>query len=157
MVIPEWFEETAKIEEFFGALGARLRFTREVAIRVHDVQETHLWMSGWTADYPDPDGFFRGLLEKWPLYRDEEVVDLLSRARSSQDQDERMRLYHDLDRYWVAEQAALVPIWYGRAILLRRPWVDGLWTNPLSRVAFDQAVVERDSGAAPETAAEDPH
>ena len=30
----------------------------------------HMWLSGWTADYPDPDGFFRGLFSAsgWPFY-----------------------------------------------------------------------------------------
>ena len=41
--------------------------------------DAHMWWTGWTADYPDPDGFFRGLLTlgHWPFYRDEDILELL--------------------------------------------------------------------------------
>ena len=142
MVIPRWFAQTDKLEELFEALGARVTFARKSAMDVPRIG-AHLFISGWTADYPDPDGFFRGLLRKWPVFRDEAITELLTAAQSSQDQGERMRYFHDLDRLWVSELAAVVPISYGRSVLLRRPWVDGLWTNPLSRVSFDRAVVSR--------------
>ena len=38
--------------------------------------------AGWHADYPDPDGFYLGLLELGlPLYRDDETDAVLARAR----------------------------------------------------------------------------
>ena len=43
-----------------------------------------------------------------------------------------MRLYHEIDRIWVTERAGIVPLAYGRTMLLRRPWVHSVWVNPLS-------------------------
>jgi ABC-type oligopeptide transport system substrate-binding subunit len=111
----------------------------------HEIHEAHdLWLSGWSADYPDPDGVFRGLLRSgWPFFRDEEVDEQLDRARSAGDQHERLRLYHELDRLWVNEHAGIVPVAYGRAMVVRRPWVKGVWVNPLQRAHLDQVVVDR--------------
>jgi ABC-type oligopeptide transport system substrate-binding subunit len=112
--------------------------------------DEHLWVSGWTADYPDPDGFFRGLFEatRWPFYRDDEIEELLARARTLHDQNERMRLYHEVDRLWVAEHGAILPLFYGRTMLVRRPWVEGLWANPITKAQFDQVVVRRNGTGA---------
>ena len=64
-----------------------------------------------TVDFPDPDGFFRGLLRlDWPFYRDDDILELLDRGRSLRDQGERMRVYHEVDHRWVGEQAAILPI-----------------------------------------------
>ncbi len=127
-----------------GELGARVE-VRHVdehlwASRLGDAQ---LWVSGWTADYPDPDGFFRGLFEVtgWPFFRDEELANLLAHARELRDQGERMRVYHEVDRLWVAEHAAILPLYYGRTLVVWRPWVDGLWANPITKVQLDQVVV----------------
>jgi ABC-type transport system substrate-binding protein/class 3 adenylate cyclase len=135
------------LTEHWGALGARVEIN---AAKTHlwasDMTDEDMWVSGWTADYPDPDGFFRGLFEatRWPFYRDDEIQELLERARSLQDQGERMRLYHEVDRLWVSEHAAILPLYYGRALLVRRPWVQGLWASPLTKVQFEQVVVQRD-------------
>ncbi len=54
-----------------------------------------------------------------------------------------MRLYHEVDRVWVAERAAILPVLYPRRMLLRRPSVHGLWANPLKPAQLDQVVVAR--------------
>jgi hypothetical protein len=40
-----------------------------------------------------------------------------------------------------------MPLFYGRTTIVRRPWVDGIWTTPLTRLQLDEAVVERDRPA----------
>jgi ABC-type transport system substrate-binding protein len=102
------------------------------------------WLCGWVADYPDPDGFFRGLLSDRHvrLLDDDEVTRLLVEARGSRDRDRRLELYGALDRRLV-EQSLLVPVFYARSVLLHRPWVHGLWANVLTPLRFDQATVKR--------------
>ena len=139
-------ERAELLVEQWAALGARVTLTaRTTHLWATDMTDEHMWVSGWTADYPDPDGFFRGLFEatRWPFYRDAEIEELLGRARTLRDQGERMRLYHDVDRLWVAEHAAILPLFYGRTMLVRRPWVEGLWANPITKAQFDQVVVRR--------------
>jgi ABC-type transport system substrate-binding protein len=105
--------------------------------------ETHAWFSGWHADYPDPDGFYLGLLKLGlPLHRDDETDEILARARASRDRDERLRLYREFERIWIGRRAALVPISYDRQLVLRRPGVLGLRLNPMGAFHLEQVVVE---------------
>ena len=76
---------------------------------------------------------------------DDEIDELLERARSLHNQAERMRLYHEIDRLWVHEHAAVLPLMYPRMMLLSRPWVDGYPANPLHKARFDQVVITRGS------------
>ncbi|MEP6640510.1 MAG: ABC transporter substrate-binding protein [Gaiellales bacterium] len=116
--------------------------------RVADVP-SDMWLTSWLADYPDPDGFFRGLLtDPCDAIADEgqtrELVELMNRARASRDQDERLELYGRIDRLLVAEWVVLVPLAYARTTILRRPWVHGLWANALTPLRFDGVMVERE-------------
>jgi ABC-type transport system substrate-binding protein len=132
------------LAEEWAKIGARVQVKRISGHDPPDIAGCDFWVSGWTADYPDPDGFFRGLFRSgWPFYRDEEIDEMLAQARTLGDQDERLRLYHEVDRLWVAEHAGILPLSYGRAMLLRRPWVEGLWASPLSRAHLDEVVVRR--------------
>jgi ABC-type transport system substrate-binding protein/class 3 adenylate cyclase len=145
MVVPRWLVEAERFAEQWAELGARVSIRHEPkSVVASTLEDEHLWVQGWTADYPDPDGFFRGLFRMgWPFYCDEEINELLAEARSLQDQDDRMRRYHDIDYLWVAEHAAILPISYGRTMLLQRPWVEGLWASPLHGAHLDQIVVKR--------------
>ncbi len=116
-----------------------------------------VWLTTWLADYPDPDGFFRGLLTDPcdPLVDEEmtrELVDLMNQARASRDQDERLALYGRVDRLLVAEWVAVVPLAYSRTALLRRPWVHGLWANALTPFRLDGVIVDRESAQPPDAA-----
>jgi ABC-type transport system substrate-binding protein/class 3 adenylate cyclase len=145
MVVPPWFVEPERLAEQWAQLGAQVQVTRAAKhVAASKLTDEHMWLTGWTADYPDPDGFFRGFFRVgWPFYCDDEIAELLEEARSVRDQDERMHLYHEVDRLWVAEHAAILPLSYGRTMLLRRPWVEGLWGSPLHRAHLDQLIVKR--------------
>jgi oligopeptide transport system substrate-binding protein len=132
--------------ELLAEVGIRVAVTvAEGPVGPHDLGESDLWVTGWTADYPDPEGLFQGFFEGWPHYRDEETEDLLERVRASQVQPERMRLLHELDRLWVGENVSVVPLLYPRNRLLRRPWIEDAWANPLWGASLDTLVVSRDS------------
>jgi ABC-type transport system substrate-binding protein/class 3 adenylate cyclase len=125
-----------------AALGVRVRF--ETPAKHWGVSpETHVWFSGWHADYPDPDGFYLGLLKLGlPLYRDAETDAILAQARASRDRDERLRLYREFERIWIGQRAAIVPISYDRQLVVRRPSVHGLRLNPLGAFHLEQVVIE---------------
>jgi ABC-type transport system substrate-binding protein/class 3 adenylate cyclase len=108
-------------------------------------RDCDMWICTWFADFPDPEGFFRGLIgdPDDPWLGDPEAMAMLDEARASRDRDERLRLYAALDRRLVVEQTTMVPIAYSRATILRRPWVDGVWANALTPLRLDRAVVER--------------
>jgi ABC-type transport system substrate-binding protein/class 3 adenylate cyclase len=153
MLIPPWLAATSELlAEQLGEIGVRLDVKPASGKFWADaLSEEHLWITGFGADYPDPDGFFRGLFrEPFPFYRDDEIEELLIEARSLGNQPERMRLYHEIDRLWVAEHAAVLPIAYGRSVSVHRPWIHGFWANPLSKASLDQVVVtDRERSAVP--------
>jgi hypothetical protein len=60
-----------------------------------------------------------------------------------------MRLYHEIDRLWVHEHAAILPIAYGRSVAVHRPWIEGFWANPLSKASLEQVVVRDRESAIP--------
>jgi ABC-type transport system substrate-binding protein/class 3 adenylate cyclase len=144
LLAPPWLRSPEALVDQWIELGARVRLNH---VKFHEdpaaLTTAHLWIASWTADYPDPDGFFRGLIsgEMWPFCRDEDVVALIEEARELTDQDERLRLYHEIDRLWVSEHAAMLPLWYRRSLTARRPWIEGLWTNPLSKAHIDAVTV----------------
>jgi ABC-type transport system substrate-binding protein/class 3 adenylate cyclase len=105
-----------------------------------------MWSGGWEADFPDPEGMLGRLLDSTRrVYRDDEITDLLERGASSRDQDERLRLYREVDRLLVAERTALAPLTYGRAAILRRPWVEGAGAVPMLYLldTADRLVIRR--------------
>jgi ABC-type transport system substrate-binding protein/class 3 adenylate cyclase len=146
LVLPGWVEDPEPIVAQWTAIGANVRVrSGSSPLCEEDIRDAHAWMTGWTADFPDPEGMFLGLYARdhWPFYEDDGLTELLDQARASGDRRERMRMYHEFDRTWVRDRAALVPLAYGRCVLLRRPWVDCVGLSPLSRMSLHQAVVAR--------------
>jgi ABC-type oligopeptide transport system substrate-binding subunit/class 3 adenylate cyclase/tetratricopeptide (TPR) repeat protein len=83
----------------------------------------HIFLTGWSADYPDPDDFLRVRdIGRYTGWRNEAYDRLVEEARRVMDQGERMKLYQQADRILV-EEAAIVPLIYLRAHLLVKPWV----------------------------------
>jgi ABC-type transport system substrate-binding protein/class 3 adenylate cyclase len=145
---PRWATEGEMLASQWAALGAEVEIRQVSKVVASNLTDEQLWISGWWADYPDPDGFFRGLLRVgWPFFQDEDIAELLDEGQSLRNQDERMRVYHEIDHLWVAEQAAILPLSYGRDLLLRRPWIEGVRANPLHRPHLDGIVVSRSDSA----------
>jgi ABC-type transport system substrate-binding protein/class 3 adenylate cyclase len=94
-------------------------------------------------DSPDPvRGFLRQAARDEPtVYWDGRLDELLARALTTRDQDERLRLCREIERIWIGELAAVVPLSYEDAKVFRRPWVEGLWAHPIGRSTFADAVV----------------
>ena len=134
----------AFVERSLGLIGvtADIRWT-DIGATLSTI-DCDAWFSGWVADYPDPDGFFRGLLSlrHRDVLGDSQLGELLAAARASRDRDERLRLYGEVDRRLVTE-ALISPVHYGRAVLLRRAPIDGIWANAITPLRFDQAMDTR--------------
>lgn len=76
------------------------------------------FVSTWTADYNDPDNFiytFFGNEEKSKMrslnYKDTEVMNRVTAARTILDDEERMKEYNTLEKKIVSEDAAWVPMY----------------------------------------------
>jgi peptide/nickel transport system substrate-binding protein/oligopeptide transport system substrate-binding protein len=155
MLVSKGFEVLlGAIEAALAEIGLEVEFMiNQRGARTSDTP-ADLWLSAWLADYPDPDGFFRGLLADPcdPVAEPEmtrELVDLIDRGRGSRNQDERLELYGRVDRLLVSEWVVLVPLAYLRTTVLRRPWVHGLWANALTPFRFDAVIVDREHAKHP--------
>jgi ABC-type transport system substrate-binding protein/class 3 adenylate cyclase len=98
---------------------------------------------GWVTDFPDPEGMIGSLLEVYRgvVYSDDISRSLDRAASSSATRGERFELYRQLDRYLVSEQVTLVPLNYGLARDVVRPWVRGFWRTPLLAATADQMMI----------------
>ena len=106
----------------------------------------NLFDYGWIADYPDPHNFvdvlFRtGTDNNVGNYSNQDGDALLDAAQVEQDNRQRLELYRQVERLLV-EDAAAIPINFGRSHVLVKPYVKELISTPfgiidLSRVSLD--------------------
>ena len=96
---------------------------------------------------PDPEYYLRLLLHSESKtneggYAYPPFDELIERARQERRDRERLELYHAADRMAVAEQAALIPLAYGRITAIVKPHVHGWWEFGKSSAAFADLVVD---------------
>jgi ABC-type oligopeptide transport system substrate-binding subunit len=77
-------------------------------------------LGGWELEYPDADSVLRGLCHgsspsNYFGWRSEQFDQLVDEAAQLQDHQLRGALYHAADQLVVAEEAALLPLYYGRS------------------------------------------
>jgi ABC-type oligopeptide transport system substrate-binding subunit len=96
-----------------------------------DREPPHTWLTGWAADYPDPDNFLRvSHVRRYTGWQNEAYDRLVEEARRVTDQGKRMKLYQEADRILI-EEAAIMPGFYNRSHLLVKPWVT---KHPMSTI-----------------------
>lgn len=103
-------------------------------------------VTGWLPGYSDPEYYLRLLLHSESKtneggYAYAPFDDLVERARQERSDRERLELYHAADRMAVAEQAALIPIAYGRSMAIVKPKVEGWWEFGKTSAALGDLVV----------------
>jgi oligopeptide transport system substrate-binding protein len=87
-----------------------------------------LTLTGWRADYQDPDFMLRVPFHSTegintPRWKNARFDSLVDKAAGVVDQNERIRLYQTADHILVAEQAAIMPLGYAQGRMLVKPWV----------------------------------
>jgi oligopeptide transport system substrate-binding protein len=88
-----------------------------------------MFLSGWIADYPDPQNFLDLLFhsasgQNHTGYRNAEVDALLEQARIEPDEDRRAALYQEAELLILGD-APWVPLAHGVSYSLVKPWVQG--------------------------------
>ncbi|MBE0408249.1 MAG: AAA family ATPase [Anaerolineales bacterium] len=92
----------------------------------HDPAE--LMLTGWSADYPDPDSLLRITFHSneginLPLWQNLKFDAITAEASVISDHQRRMMLYQRADQILVREQAVIMPLTYGERYMLAKPWV----------------------------------
>jgi oligopeptide transport system substrate-binding protein len=104
-------------------------------------EKPHMWMTGWWADYPDPDDILRVQWWTSPGWKNQEYIRLVENARRASDQNKRIGMYQKADRLLV-EEAPLLPLCYGRFKLFVKPWVRRFPTSPLKWWFWKDVIIE---------------
>lgn len=142
-----------------GGLGRRLAdvFWREleVPLEVQVVQQGYfqgltarayqMFITGWVADYPDPQNFLDILLHSRSNgnhggYSNPEVDLLLERARIEPEAQKRLALYRQVERIAV-DDAAIVPLYYEIDYRLVSKRVQGLRLTPMGLLGVEEVTV----------------
>ena len=109
--------------------------------KAQQAQPTPL-LSGWVADYPDPDNFLRVCLQhRLPGWQNERFDQLIEKARRITDQRKRIDLYQQADKILI-EDTVLMPLTYGRYPLLVKPWVKQFVYAPHLKVFWQDIIIE---------------
>jgi len=129
---------SAILQEIHVNLGVEFRI-RQLASEVYfyrlEEEKDDLFDFGWIADYPDPQNFLDILFHSGSQHNDGEYTNpeldaLLEQARVEPDHRKRMRLYQDIEQR-VVDDAAAIPLWFGRDYMLIKPYVKGFALSPL--------------------------
>lgn len=108
-------------------------------------------MLGWSADLGDPDNFFYFLLSKSSaenaggniaFYRSDAMQDVLEKARSISDKDERIALYKEAQKIF-HNDVPWVPLAHAKQVLVINKKVKNLNLQPLNWKYFQKVSIER--------------
>ena len=116
--VPHWLQPVEPIAELWRPIGATVNPSRRRRTSTGTSSVTRTWVDGLDGRLPGSRTASSAASSRsapWPFYRDDDILELLERGRSLRDQGERMRVYHEVDRLWVGEHAAILPIAYPRS------------------------------------------
>jgi len=101
-----------------------------------DEEKDDVFFFGWSADYPDPQDFldvlFRGgSVNNAGEYNSVGYDTLLDQAAVEPNAGVRATLYRKAEAKLIAEDAACLPLWFGKSYILIKPRVKGYTISPL--------------------------
>jgi oligopeptide transport system substrate-binding protein len=138
---PEGQYMQAQWEENLGVQIGWRRLSIEAFLSTVEKEPPHLFLSGNLADYPDPDDFLRASPHtRRTRWHNEIYSRLVEHARRITDQVQRIGMYKEADRILVQE-AAIMPLIYGRLNLLIKPWVESYPTSAIKQWFWKDVVL----------------
>lgn len=128
----------------------------EVKVRQLEPQRYYYFLSeekdqmfdlGWIADYPHQQDFLEVLFRtgmdiNYGEYSNAEVDALLDRAAAEPDAEKSIALYRQAEQKLV-DDAACLPLTFGRNYYLVKPYVKGYHVNPLGFAALNEVSIQR--------------
>lgn len=103
---------------------------------------------GWSADYPDPLTFLSVFTStsgnNHSHWKDKKFDELLDHAGEADDPEERLRRLAKAEEYLVDALPAMPLYFYTRAYLVK-PYVKGLWNNPMDRHPWKSMRIDPDA------------
>ena len=98
-------------------------------------EKDEMFYTGWVADYPHPQDFLEVLFHSevdnnYGEYSNIQVDSLLEMASVEPDSSLNLALYQQTEQK-LLEDAAVLPLWFGKNYILIKPYVEGYNLNPL--------------------------
>ncbi len=105
-----------------------------------------MFYMGWVADYPHPQNFLdilfhSGADNNYGEYSNPDVDALLEMGGVEQDIELSLALYQQAEQKMV-EDAASLPLWFGRNYILVKPYIKGYSVNPMGFVMLHKISAE---------------
>jgi oligopeptide transport system substrate-binding protein len=102
---------------------------------------------GWVADYPHPQDFLEilfhgGYDNNWGEYLNSDVDSLLDKAGIEPDNAKALTLYKQIEQMLV-DDAACLPLWFGKNYVLTKPYVTGYKPTPMGFVKLNKVSVSQ--------------
>jgi oligopeptide transport system substrate-binding protein len=99
-------------------------------------EKDDVFFFGWSADYPDPQDFLDVLFRSGSVnddgeYKSAAYETLLDEAAVEPNAGVRATLYREAEAKLIAEDAACLPLYFGKSYLLIKPRVKGYTISPL--------------------------
>ncbi len=109
-------------------------------------EKDDMFYIGWVADYPHPQDFLdilfhSGAENNYGNYSHPGVDTLLEVAGMEPDNDLSLELYQQAEQLLV-EDAACLPLWFGKNYVLVKPYIKGYELNPLGIAMLDKVSIE---------------
>ncbi len=108
-------------------------------------EKDQMFYWGWGADYPHPQNFLEVLFatgndNNIGEYRNPEVDVLLEAAAAEMDSELSLALYRQVEQMLI-DDAACIPLWYGKSYVLIKPYVSGYSLNPLGMATLSEVSI----------------
>ncbi|GAH05812.1 unnamed protein product, partial [marine sediment metagenome] len=113
----------------------------------HLMQEKdEMFYTGWIADYPHPQTFLEVLFHSgadnnFGEYNNPEIDTLLEMASVELESDLSLALYQQAEQKLV-EDAACLPLWFGKNYILVKPYVKGYNLSPQGLAMLNSVSIE---------------
>jgi oligopeptide transport system substrate-binding protein len=109
-------------------------------------EKDEMFYMGWVADYPHPQDFLdilfhSGADNNHGEYTNPDVDSLLEMGAVERDNDMSLALYQQAEQKLV-EDAACLPLWFGRNYILAKPYIKGYMLNPMGFAMLNRVSVE---------------
>jgi oligopeptide transport system substrate-binding protein len=110
-------------------------------------EKDEMFYLGWVADYPHPQDFLEILFRtgednNYGEYRNPKVDALLAKAGVEPDNNLSLALYQQVEQK-LADDAACIPLWFGKNLVLTKPYVSGYELNALGFAMLNKVSIKK--------------
>ncbi|MFH0846845.1 MAG: peptide ABC transporter substrate-binding protein [Chloroflexota bacterium] len=139
----------AIIVEWRQNLGVEVKVRQietERFLYASDEEKDEIFDMGWVADYPHPQNFLdvlfgSGAYYNYGRYSNPEIESLLEQASLEEERDKSLSIYREAEEKLV-QDAACLPLHFGRNHYLVKPHVGGYQLNPLGMVRLNRVSLD---------------